>query len=350
MNIEGKIAYIAVTEKGKRLGRRVQDLVGKGDVYTTAKLQEEGVRCIEGKLKEYMAVLFKSYDTLIFIMATGIVVRSIAPYIESKFSDPAILVMDEEGHHVISLLSGHMGGANETTLLMSQLINADPVITTSTDVNNKAALDNIAKGLNAYIANFREAVKDINYRLVHNQKIGLYLDGDYQVDERGFTRLCEVEDIKKQLETLEAVVYITHHKRLKFNHPNLIKVVPRELVLGMGCKKGTSVSHMLESFESYCNKNNIDTHAFKVVGSIEVKKDEVAMQSLAQQLEVPFEIFTKEQIIQVEHLFAKSEFVKKNVGVYSVAEPVAYLLSEGHLEIKREAYCGITFALGRCQK
>lgn len=350
MNLEVKIAYLAVTSQGRQLAQKLQALLEGGDLYTTAKLQTEDTLVLEGGVKAYMATLFESYDYIICIMATGIVVRSIAPYVNNKLLDPAVIVLDERAQNVISLLSGHMGGGNEMTKRISQLLKAHPVITTATDVNGKAALDNIAKHLNAYIPNFRDTVKDINYRLVQNEAVGLYIDGDYEVDERGFIKIqSELQPavLEKQLKTFSAVVYITQKQKLSFQHPNLIKVVPRDLTLGMGCKKHTEVGHMLTSFKAYMAQHDLDEHAICKVGSIELKKDEVAMQALASYLEVPFEVFTKEEIIKVEALFPKSEFVKKNVGVYSVAEPVAYLMSHKTLMINREKYEGITFALGK---
>ena len=107
-------------------------------------------------------------------MACGIVVRTIAPLIENKFSDPAILVSDEKGKNIISLLSGHMGGANEMTLYISNLLNSNPVITTATDVNDKSSLDMIAKKLNAHIYDFRNKVLKINSMLVNDEVVNLF--------------------------------------------------------------------------------------------------------------------------------------------------------------------------------
>ena len=388
MSIEGKIAYIAVTRNGKQLALRLKKLMGQGDIYITHKLQEEETRkqeahkrcqqglveedikeetclehkdnwskhveffVIEGSLGTFMKKLFENYDYLVCIMATGIVVRSIAPYVVSKFKDPAVLVMDEKGKHVISLLSGHMGGANEMTRKISALIKADPVITTATDTNEKAALDCIIKELNAYTKNLRESVKAINYGLVNEEKIGLYIQGDYRVDERGFIRLdgLEEEVLQRKLNEMDWVVYVSHEAGTCISHDRLIKVVPRRFVLGVGCKKHTSTSHMLEAFGFYMRKHELDPHSIALIGSIELKKDEEAIKALAKQLEVPFEVLSKEAISEVEDLFEGSSFVKKNVGVTCVAEPAAYLLGDRKIMLPKEKYEGITFALGVAAK
>ncbi|WP_242876037.1 cobalt-precorrin 5A hydrolase [Cellulosilyticum sp. I15G10I2] len=343
MNTDSKIALITVTKKAKELAKVIKLKLGAGDIYTTSKLCEKGTIEISPSLSEMTGELFKQYDTLIFIMATGIVVRMIAPYLQDKFKDPAILVIDEEAKNVISLLSGHIGGANQMTHKLSSLLDANPVITTSTDVNSKAALDNIAKSIDGYIEHFRETVKDINYRLVHEGKIGLYQEEDYRLDTRGFTLLDSLEN----LEALEKVIYITHKKRIDSPSDKIIKLIPRNLVIGIGCRKDTNKQLLEDSVNHFLEHYNIDTHAIKCLASIDVKAHEKAIIKLAEKLELPFEIVSRAEIEKIEHLFEKSEFVKKNIGVYSVAEPVAYLLSGGNLWIKKHKYQGITFAIGR---
>lgn len=360
MSTEDRIAYIAVTRKGKELAQKLKGLMGQGDIYITSKLQGEDTKkqenqktskefsVIEDRLGIFMKQLFKEYDYLICIMATGIVVRSIAPYIESKLKDPAVLVLDEQGEYVISLLSGHMGGANRMAKKISELLDAHPVITTATDVNKKAALDCIIKDLNAYTKTLRESVKAVNYGLVHDEKIGLYIKGDYEIDERGFIRLdgLDEEILKRKLNEMDQVVYISHKAGTCIWHEKLIKVVPRRFVLGIGCKKHTSAAHMLEAFESYMRKHKLDPHSIALIGSIELKKDEEAIKVLAKKLEVPFRILSKEAILEVEGIFQGSSFVKQNIGVACVAEPAAYLLGDRKIILPKEKYEGITFALG----
>lgn len=199
MNIEGNIAIICITENGKKLALKINSLVNNCVIYhvknkkSNLVVEETCVHTVQKKLSDFVGEIFSKFDYIVFIMATGIVVRSIAPYIISKFSDPAILVMDEKGKNVISLLSGHIGGANSLTQYISSLIDANPVITTATDINQKASLDMIAKKLNAHIDNFRESVKEVNSMLVNNKCVGLYIDEGYQVDTRGF-KLIESKD------------------------------------------------------------------------------------------------------------------------------------------------------------
>ena len=355
MNLEDKkIAILSITNNGRELALRIKEIMKNVDVFFIKKdtdYKNDEVIVVNKGLKEFIPQIFDKYDYLVFIMATGIVVRTIAPLIISKFSDPAILVMDEKGNNIISLLSGHMGGANEMTLYMSDLINSHPVITTATDVNKKSSLDMIAKKLNGHIDDFRDNVLKINSMLVNNEEVHLYIDGNYKINHQGFT----LYDEKTDLDKVRNLVIVTNkkdiNKILNKNIENLnekiIKVTPKDIVIGVGCKKNTDSNHMKNSLIKFLAEYNIDINAVKEIGSIEIKKDEKAIIDLAKFLDVKFKTFSVEEISKVDYLYEKSDWVKKNVGVYSVSDPVAHLLSEGRVIINKQKYDGITFSIGR---
>lgn len=349
MNIEDKkIAILSITTNGKKLGLKIKRKISNAHLYYVKKdavKEDDNVIYINKKLKEFVHEIFGEYDYIIFIMASGIVVRTIAPLIVSKFSDPAILVMDEKGKNIISLLSGHMGGANEMTLYISDLINSNPVITTATDVNNKSSLDMIAKKLNAHIYDFRNKVLKINSMLVNDEIVNIFIDGDYEIDTRGFN-ICSYDEINN----LEDVVVVSNKKNLNFINKNVLKVVPKNIVIGIGCRKNIDKEYMINSLFDFLHKQNIDINSINAIGSIDIKKNEEALISLSKYLDVPFKTFTSEEISKVEYLYEKSDWVKQNVGVHCVAEPVAHLLSDGNLIIKKHKYKGITFSVGRISR
>ncbi|MBU5336117.1 cobalt-precorrin 5A hydrolase [Intestinibacter bartlettii] len=385
MNTENNIAIVCITDNGKNLAIKIQQKLKEGQIYFVKKKNNEGFQedCnigndnypvnndklelrqqnseniirVEQKLRDFVPTIFNKYKFIVFIMATGIVVRTIAPLIQSKFKDPAVIVTDERGTNIISLLSGHMGGANEMTLYISHLIDSNPVITTATDVNNKSSLDMIAKNLNGYIENFRDNVLKVNSMIVNNKPVGLFIDENYDINTSGFTILKYKDIIKlnniennEELNNIEKIVVISDKQNLDFKSEKIIKLVPRDIVLGVGCKKNIDSQHMKESLKEFLQINNIDINSIKAIGSIEVKKEEQAIIDLANYLDVPFETFTVEEISQVDYLYSKSEWVKKNVGVYSVAEPCAHLLSKGNLIIEKQKFNGITFSAGRVNK
>lgn len=345
MSTDSKTAIMALTPNGKELGLKLRNLI-EGDLYLPNKLILDdclGIKEIDERFSDFIGSIFNKYDYIVFIMAAGIVVRSIASYIKDKTVDPGVIVMDEKGKNVISLLSGHVGGANEMTLKISSLINANPVITTATDVNEKGSLDLIIKKLDGSIDNFKENVKTINYLLVENKKVGIYMDDYFDIDIKGFEKIDNFQDINK----LEALVYITNKKNIDLDFEKIIKIVPKNLILSIGCRKDTNSDLLYESFIDFIENNNIDIKSIKEIGSVDVKKDEKAIIDLAKRLDIPFKIVDRSEILKIEDKFPKSEFVKKSIGVYSVSEPVAYILSGGNLISGKTKYKGITFGLGK---
>ena len=175
-----RYAIISVSAEGARLGLRLKATL-KGDI-TLYEHQE----CASGAEANYFkktaaltSEIFGRYDGLIYIMAAGIVVRSIAAHVVSKASDPAVLCMDECGKHCISLLSGHLGGANKLTREVAAAIGAAPVITTATDVHEKRAPDDIARELMMRVEPL-DTLKPVNSVIAAGKRFSWFLD--YQVE------------------------------------------------------------------------------------------------------------------------------------------------------------------------
>lgn len=348
-----RIAIIAVTENGKNTAEKIASELENVDVF----FQKRGIKDLTGEL-------FDKYECIIFISACGIAVRCISPFLKSKFEDPAVLVVDDKGNNVISLLSGHIGGANEITLKIADVLNANPVITTSTDTNKKGALDVIVSKIGGYVENLRESAKLVNSYLVDNKRVGIYFDSDYESEKdslnlSGFELIDEKTEIDA-IEKLDALVSVTDKLRcwvdeivynIKKNNEEKedlihIKLVPRRIALGMGCRKNTETEKMIEEFSIFSALNNIHPTAIVKTGSLIIKKDEKCMIDLSKALCAEFNLFDVDEICTCDYMFDKSEFVKKNTGVYSVAQPSAYLLS-GNVISDKYKNNGTTFAFGR---
>ena len=348
-----RIAIIAVTEKGKNTAEKIALELENVNVF----FQKRGIKELTGEL-------FNKYECIIFVSACGIAVRCISPFLKSKFEDPAVLVVDDNGNNVISLLSGHIGGANEITLKISDVINANPVITTSTDTNKKGALDVIVSKIGGYVENLRESAKLVNSYLVDDKRVGIYFDSDYESEKdslnlSGFELIDEKTEID-EIAKLDALVSVTDKLRCwvdeiiynikKDNEEKedliYIKLVPRRIALGMGCRKNTETEKMIEEFSIFSALNNIHPAAIVNTGSFIIKKDEKCMIDLSKALCAEFNLFDVDEICTCDYMFDKSEFVKKNTGVYSVAQPSAYLLS-GNVISEKYKNNGTTFAFGR---
>ena len=348
-----RIAIIAVTEKGKNTAEKIASELENVDVF----FQKRGIKELTGEL-------FNKYECIIFVSACGIAVRCISPFLKSKFEDPAVLVVDDNGNNVISLLSGHIGGANEITLKIADILNANPVITTSTDTNKKGALDVIVSKIGGYVENLRKSAKLVNSYLVDDKRVGIYFDSDYESEKdslnlSGFELIDEKTEIDA-IAKLDALVSVTDKLRCwvdeiiynikKDNEEKedliYIKLVPRRIALGMGCRKNTETEKMIEEFSTFSALNNIHPAAIVKTGSLIIKKDEKCMIDLSKALCAEFNLFDVDEICTCDYMFDKSEFVKKNTGVYSVAQPSAYLLS-GNVISDKYKNNGTTFAFGR---
>lgn len=355
-----RIAIIAVTEKGKNTAEKIALELENVDVF----FQKRGIKELTGEL-------FNKYECIIFVSACGIAVRCISHFLKSKFEDPAVLVVDDNGNNVISLLSGHIGGANEITLKIADVLNANPVITTSTDTNKKGALDVIVSKIGGYVENLRESAKLVNSYLVEDKRVGIYFDSDYESEKdslnlSGFELIDEKTEID-EIAKLDALVSVSDKLRCwvdkivdkidenvdRLDKHNLekanlsyIKLVPRRIALGMGCRKNTETEKMIEEFSTFSALNNIHPAAIAKTGSLIIKKDEKCMIDLSKALCAEFNLFDVDEICTCDYMFDKSEFVKKNTGVYSVAQPSAYLLS-GNIISDKYKNNGTTFAFGR---
>jgi len=341
MERQHTLAVISITPNGNALAQRLARS-RQCDCYTSDKLLQTGFIPFEGSFSQCVERIFLCYSSILFICATGIVIRTIAPLLVSKQVDPAVLVMDEQGKHVISLLSGHVGGANQLTLDIAQLMNADSVITTATDVNQVAALDMIAQAMNADVVNYRESVKLVNHMLVSDKRVGLYQQHAQVNDSRGFI----IVDDLQQLPELDLLVWVSFHQQLPTINVPVVQVIPRCIVAGIGCRRETPVQALKQQLETHCHTQNIHLSALTSLGSVDIKQDEQGLLQLAQQLNLPLSFYSADELAPHQHHFPQSEFVHKTLGIGSVSQPVAWLMSHGHLYGETLKQQGITITLG----
>lgn len=344
-----KTAIICITEKGIKIAEDIASKTSNTDIY----FQNRGIKELCGKL-------FLEYDCIVFISACGIAVRCIAPFIKSKLEDPAVIVVDENGKNIISLLSGHIGGANEFALYISEITGANPVITTATDSSGKSSADMIASEIGAYIENIRENVKTINASIVNGKRTGLYIDDEYReyindINTEGFEIIKNPDEIYG----FDAVLHITdrivcdeyrHDKKYKMSDErdtHIVKLIPRKNVAGVGCRKDTDSEKFREVFVEFCRKNNIHPASICKVGSIELKRNEKCIKDISDRFCMERKFFSVEELSKYDDMFEGSDFVKKTTGVKSVSAPSAYIMSGGNIITDTFRHNGITITIGR---
>lgn len=276
---------------------------------------------------------FREKDCIIFVGACGIAVRAIAPFVKSKKTDPAVICIDEKGKNVISLLSGHIGGANKLALKISNLLDANPVITTATDINGKFAVDQWAHNCNMHILSLKDA-RRISVEILENKKIGLQSD---------FRIISEFPDEIDNEEKNTGICISLDCNRKPFK--NTLNLIPKIVTVGVGCRKGTDCKIIFHAIKDVLNENNICHWAVKSLNSLELKKDEEGIIKAAEILNVPFNTYTKQELLDICGDFSKSDFVKCITGVDCVCERSALASSKNNeLIIKKTIKKSVTVA------
>ncbi len=296
---------------------------------------------------------FQQYAGHIFIMSTGIVVRVIAPLIQHKTQDPAVVVVDDGGHHAISLLSGHLGGANDLTRKVAAIIGADPVITTATDVNQVPAIDVLALQKNLFIEN-PQAIKTVNMALLNGRRIKVHDPFNLLKDSLPKSEVLPYEKLKQHAKDNDrnldgemlAGVFIDD---VRWTLPPQVLVLrPASLVAGIGCNRNTGAAEIKALLEEVLAANNLALSSLKCIASIDVKADEAGLKALADMLELPLVFFEREQLNQVTGIENPSTIVEKHVGVKSVCEAAAILAARnGTLIVPKHTTPNVTVAIAR---
>lgn len=316
-----RLAVLGLSRGGCTLGQRL-----------AAELDGDFFAC-KGKVAAELTRVWPVYDALICIMATGIVVRTIAPLLADKYQDPAVVVCDELGHFAIPLISGHLGGANVLARRVAAITGGQAVLTTASDVLGRTALDLWCRdhGLTpAHKADFTRAMG----KLVDQGSLSLW---------SRFPLPALPPDLVEAAERTQADLIIDI-RRESGDHGTWL--IPRMLVLGVGCNRGTSARAISEVVQATCAQENIAFQAISRLASIDLKKDEAGLLEFAAAHRLPLDFYSKDQLNQVKNT-ATSAAVLAATGAKGVAEPAA-LLSTGpqaRLLVPKKKWTDVTTAI-----
>jgi cobalt-precorrin 5A hydrolase len=347
-----KTALISVTDNGARLAAATAaNLTCKLDLYAKAGREGGTEATPYESLSELVAEIYHKYNGLVFIMATGIVVRVIAPHIRDKRYDPAIVVMDEGGRHAISLLAGHLGGANGLTYIVAKAAGATPVITTATDIQQKPAPDVLAARIGLEIEPF-DQLKHINAALVAGKRVVFFIDCslpnyDHYVNLAAEQCIMLVtSDDLVHTDRYDAAVIITD-KDMYMVKPHIF-LRPATIAIGVGCRRGVTSAALYTAITDACRKIGRSVKSTAAIGTAAVKDDEIGLLAMVEQMAVPLKIYSNEQLQQCidKYGLETSEFVQEQIGVGNVCEAAA-LLAAGtdNLLLGKTVYDNISVAI-----
>lgn len=324
-----RAAVFSVTQRGAALSREIAGALSPQWRVTQFCFHKYAAGDVSGfaSLSDTVAEVFPAFDALIFVCACGIAVRAIAPNLRSKQTDPAVVVIDDCGKFAVSLLSGHIGGANRLAENIAEALGAQPVITTATDSGGKFSPDCFAAANGLYF-NDLGAAKEIAAAVLRGEKVGLRSEYECvnipaEISPGGSCGICISRDMA------EKPFAIT------------LSMAPKNIVLGVGCRKGAEYSALSALLE----RNLTETQLRRIcaVATIDRKADEPCILKLCSELNAPLTTYTPEQLAAVPGSFARSEFVERTVGVDNVCERSA-AFGGNTLILRKTAADGITIA------
>ena len=322
-----KIAILALSAGALKLGAQLAKAI-PADFYPC-----------KGELRQRFTALWHSHDALICIMASGIVVRHLAPLVQDKLRDPAVLVVDERGRFVISLLSGHMGGANSLAKEVAALTGGEAVITTASDVLGLTALDLWCEALGLKVADKKDFTMAMA-RLVDQGCIQLWSE---------LAKPPLPPDIRPAASPEEADILISYAlfpQQQKNAQTRAALLHPQVLCLGIGCNRGTSKEDIAEAVNRTLAQHNLAPQAVARLASIDLKADETGLLAFASGAQLPLDFFSTDELNQVEAV-QYSAAVFRATGAQGVAEPAA-LLAAGpgaRLLVPKVKYPDVTVAV-----
>jgi len=303
-----------------------------GKRVSASSSEEESGACVSGA-----GGSDRQCDAIIFVGATGIAVRAIAPFICGKTVDPAVLVIDEAGRYVISLLSGHLGGANALARTAASLIEAEPIITTATDAESAFAVDTFAKENGFLLTDLRKA-KEVSAKVLRGEKLRIYSDIPMerlvQRPARHEAELVPAQDIDRA----DIVIsYRTHILKPAENSSQAIglRLIAKRVHVGLGARKGVTQAEVAAAVATCLEDAGIDPRAVVALASIDLKKQEAGILAYSYESGVPFVTYTAEELRTVEGAFVGSSFVQSVTGVANVCERAAAYAAgrSGHAEV-----------------
>lgn len=318
-----KLGVWTVTRGAGILGEKIVKKLSNGTLFTLKKFNIENSIQMDNFTKT-LNENFNDYDGHIFIMATGIVVRKISTLIKSKDVDPAVVVIDEGGNFVISLLSGHLGGANELAEDLGKKLNIVPIVTTSSDITGKIAVDTLGQKLKSNLESLEKA-KNVTALIVDGKEVELILPKN----------ICSTGKT-------EGVIINSNREKIE-----IVQLFPENLIVGLGARKDIPFEIVMEILEETFKKNNLSLKSIKHFATVDIKENEKAFIQLSKKFNKELKIVSRDDILKIEDQFEGSDFVKTNIGVRAVSEPCALLTSSGRgmfIE-KKIKYNGVTLSI-----
>ncbi|MCF8039287.1 MAG: cobalamin biosynthesis protein, partial [Desulfohalobiaceae bacterium] len=333
------------TAAGLQLGKRIAASMPETVLFVSrsAAADQAGDLPVRhfSSLARAVAEQFPAFSGHVFVMSTGIAVRVIAPWIRSKTTDPAVVVLDDLGLNCISLLSGHLGGANALTERISRISGASPIISTATDIRGLPAIDSLAGAKGLLIENPAQ-IKRVNTAILAGQEIRIHdpyalLLPDLR--KAGLSIVAAKDDPDPLIAVDDRLIPVPEET---------LVLRPRSLAAGIGCNRGTGREEILGVLTRVCQDSRLARTSLACLASIDLKNDEPGLLAAAGELGLDILFASKSELSEVTGVKTPSKKVEQWIGVASVCEAAAILAAgQGSLVVSKQARGNVTVALAR---
>lgn len=338
INQRNRYALVAITKHGVELARRTHDTFSQTDLYYMSKFErgdEEAkhIQLFSGSVRMLLPVLFQKYDGIILIISLGAVVRMIAPILKDKKTDPAVVVIDDKGENVISVLSGHLGGANELTHEVAACIGARAIITTASDVQKTIPVDLFGYRF-GWVWDSAEKLTPVSASVVNEERVAIIQEtGEknwWSFDRPIPDHFTLYDNIPSAMKDEPQAALVISHRLLTKEEESILQngVVyrPKSIAIGMGCNRGTSAEEIEQAIQETLAELQLSIKSVKALCTIDLKKDEEGLLQVVNKYGWEFVYYSPEELNQ-SHIDQPSETVFKYTGAYGVSEPAVRLYS-----------------------
>ncbi|UQX55289.1 cobalamin biosynthesis protein [Cytobacillus pseudoceanisediminis] len=352
-------ALVAITKHGVAHARSYTEKFPYADLYYMKKFEQgdEEIRQIQlfdGTVRLLLPALFQQYKGIICIISLGAVVRMIAPLLIDKKKDPAVLVVDDKGQYVISVLSGHIGGANALTHEFAHAIEAAPVVTTASDVQKTIPVDLFGAQF-GWVWDSEEKLTPVSASVVNEEHVAIVQEAgeknwwtyDRELPEnlKIYPSIEEAIKAKPQAALLITDRLMEPHEEVLLENGVLYR--PKSIVLGIGCNRGTSMAEIEQVIDETLAEMKLSKKSVKAVASINLKKNEAGLLELTSKYNWPFVTYTPEELNETP-MQNPSDTVFKYTGAYGVSEPASMRYANAkELLLEKKKSGNVTISIAR---
>ena len=345
-----KVSVLAITKNGINIGIKLKELFPNWEIFAPAKLSNENNSIIwySEPTSDKIIELFKNSNALICLFSLGAVIRLIAPHLKDKKTDPAVIVIDDKTNFVISVLSGHIGGANELTQEISEKLNALPVITTAADVNKTIAVDLVGREFGWRIDDDTTVTK-ISAHMVNAEPIGVFQQTNDQKWYKQLPKNVTIYDSLEELKESNSKAHLIISDEIIDNELSQESVIyrPQSLVIGIGLHWDTTKDTIKEGIEHCLKKFNLSSKSIAKLVSIKKPENVQGLIDLGKEMQVPVEYVDREELAEIITP-NPSTTVKAFEGTASVSEAAAIKVSKGELIVEKQKFPpNLTVAIAR---